>query len=345
MPPTNSLAAYFPAAQGLTRAVPGSQLMSPDDYTQLPLEPASGTAPVDPYVANAVLQDRLKSEFEDRLFNAQRTGDVGSVAALQTALGRIGQDQASGPLAQQRQQVNAWNNAQQNAIAQGFRGGVPTQDANGVWGTVSPDPTALQTQAQTAAAAMKTQMPFLQAQAVQQAETERERLKEASTAAREEATRKAEQQRTSNIMSWLGNHPDLKVTDVNPKTGEMKFATPMQSGTVLKMPAGQQGVKLQQEISRYNQLKNQSPLGSAYHAITGFLGGSSVDAEQKQLEGDFDLQIPGWRNHLLPNGQLVTGVTPTNSGTVRMRAPNGQEMPVSADQVDHYKSLGATVVE
>lgn len=35
---------------------------------------------------------------------------------------------------------------------------------------------------------------------------------------------------------------------------------------------------------------------------------------------------------------------PENTGTVRMRAPNGQEKDVSADQVEHYKSKGATVI-
>lgn len=33
-----------------------------------------------------------------------------------------------------------------------------------------------------------------------------------------------------------------------------------------------------------------------------------------------------------------------NSGTILMRAPNGQVSPVPVDQVDHYKSRGATVV-
>jgi hypothetical protein len=36
---------------------------------------------------------------------------------------------------------------------------------------------------------------------------------------------------------------------------------------------------------------------------------------------------------------------PTTSGTIRMRAPNGQESDVAADQVDHYKQLGATVIK
>jgi hypothetical protein len=38
------------------------------------------------------------------------------------------------------------------------------------------------------------------------------------------------------------------------------------------------------------------------------------------------------------------GTQQQSSGTVTMRAPNGQTKQVSADQVDHYKSMGATVV-
>jgi hypothetical protein len=36
---------------------------------------------------------------------------------------------------------------------------------------------------------------------------------------------------------------------------------------------------------------------------------------------------------------------PPGGGTIRMRAPNGQEQDVSPDQVDHYKSRGAIVVK
>jgi len=35
---------------------------------------------------------------------------------------------------------------------------------------------------------------------------------------------------------------------------------------------------------------------------------------------------------------------PKPDGTVIMKAPNGQTKAVSADQVDHYKAQGATVV-
>lgn len=41
---------------------------------------------------------------------------------------------------------------------------------------------------------------------------------------------------------------------------------------------------------------------------------------------------------------VVGGVPGTDNPTVKMRAPNGQIQPVPADQVDHYKSLGAVVV-
>lgn len=39
------------------------------------------------------------------------------------------------------------------------------------------------------------------------------------------------------------------------------------------------------------------------------------------------------------------GLTPTLGGTVRMRAPNGQEQDVPAREVEHYRAQGAVVVE
>ncbi len=53
------------------------------------------------------------------------------------------------------------------------------------------------------------------------------------------------------------------------------------------------------------------------------------------------------RNTVLQD-ERKSGVVPPppgSSGTVNMKAPNGQVSPVPADQVEHYKSLGATVVQ
>lgn len=92
---------YAQAVDGLTRIrpVPGSALLNPEDMTQPGL--AGGVAPKDPSLINYSYQDRLQSEMEDRLFNAQRTGDGPESAAIAGLMGRNAHEMATGPIGSQ----------------------------------------------------------------------------------------------------------------------------------------------------------------------------------------------------------------------------------------------------
>jgi hypothetical protein len=63
----------------------------------------------------------------------------------------------------------------------------------------------------------------------------------------------------------------------------------------------------------------------------------------KQLDA-FDNQVKLLRKGV-PKTPRVVKEESAGSGTVTMKAPNGQTKQVSADQVEHFKSLGATVVQ
>jgi hypothetical protein len=55
----------------------------------------------------------------------------------------------------------------------------------------------------------------------------------------------------------------------------------------------------------------------------------------------YQAQIADIQKRLGGNGTQSGGA----GGTVKMKAPNGMVKEVTPDQVEHYKSLGATVVE
>jgi len=75
-----------------------------------------------------------------------------------------------------------------------------------------------------------------------------------------------------------------------------------------------------------------------------------LQQDMKNRMDSFDDQIDDLRDRIKAVGSNGTPPLPKlNSqgagATVKMRAPNGQEKDVPADQVDHYKSKGATVVQ
>lgn len=70
------------------------------------------------------------------------------------------------------------------------------------------------------------------------------------------------------------------------------------------------------------------------------------------LQNAYDLWVqrkqltPQQKQDMLKTAEAIAGTysEPTTGGTVKMKAPNGQTQDVPADQVDHYKALGATVI-
>jgi len=68
--------------------------------------------------------------------------------------------------------------------------------------------------------------------------------------------------------------------------------------------------------------------------------------DMENRKGSLDEELDAVRGQI-KGGQKMTGPpSPSGAkGTVKMRAPNGQTKDVPTDRVEHYKSLGATVVQ
>lgn len=100
----------------------------------------------------------------------------------------------------------------------------------------------------------------------------------------------------------------------------------------------------------FNENASPQQLQSAIK-ITGRLLGGKINALADQYKrgtyerGSQRLITPESQTVLdkLAGGAPSTGM-PAKAGTVNMRAPNGTVQPVPADQVEHYKQRGATVV-
>lgn len=111
--------------QGVTKSIPGSALMSPDE-----LNMDASTAPLGDVQSTLYgYKDRLASETADRLMAAQRAGDTNEVTALSGFLGRNKQDITEDPLSQQNAQTEDISKQNQEANMLGFTGASPAQSA------------------------------------------------------------------------------------------------------------------------------------------------------------------------------------------------------------------------
>lgn len=114
-----------------------------------------------------------------------------------------------------------------------------------------------------------------------------------------------------------------------------------------------------QGLNRINtaEIGVASNAGSLFQNIAGWLGkkaeGQPIPASVQKDMIDFAgiLEKAAYKKyqagHKSVNDLYGTKIPEllTGPATVRMRAPTGQETDVAPDQVDHYKSLGATVVK
>jgi hypothetical protein len=117
------------------------------------------------------------------------------------------------------------------------------------------------------------------------------------------------------------------------------------------------GVVTEKEAEQYISGLNSSRQGirdSALDETMKLLSGKVGGVFQKYKTGTGqDLPVDQYfdapTQKRLQRFGMVQASTPAASAsgaqTVTMRAPNGQTQPVSADQVEHYKSLGAVVVK
>jgi len=125
-----------------------------------------------------------------------------------------------------------------------------------------------------------------------------------------------------------------------------------------------------QALKNMNALMKQDTPASNYAFLMNFIGmsyegvrGARLNRAEIEraamtralpdaLQNSYDLWVqrkqltPQQKQEMLKTAEAIAGTySETNaSGTVNMKSPNGQIKPVPADQVDHYKALGATVV-
>lgn len=92
----------------------------------------------------------------------------------------------------------------------------------------------------------------------------------------------------------------------------------------------------------YDRILSSATNPTAFKQVVGVL----KQEMNNRIQG-FSAEIGSRRQAIGNRGQLPT--TPQSGGatggTVRMRAPNGQTRDVPSDQVEHFKSLGAVVVQ
>jgi hypothetical protein len=112
-------------------------------------------------------------------------------------------------------------------------------------------------------------------------------------------------------------------------------------------------------VKRVNmaEISSYGGAGSALDRIQGFLGkqasGASIPANVLDDMDSLHQAIAGNAQNTYANKLKNVNATygshfePVNmgGGTVKMKAPNGQIKDVSPDEVEHYKSKGATVVQ
>lgn len=86
----------------------------------------------------------------------------------------------------------------------------------------------------------------------------------------------------------------------------------------------------------------------AHQQINGDFGFKDLNASLTEVQRLINYRVSAF-NDLTPTTVASPGTAgsamPPTSGTVQMKAPDGTIKPVAADQVEHYKSLGATVVQ
>jgi hypothetical protein len=86
---------------------------------------------------------------------------------------------------------------------------------------------------------------------------------------------------------------------------------------------------------RFDELEHKWKNAAPSKAYEAPLPGVSAEAKAARAELDPDYA---------KRSKQIAPATDNASGTVKMRAPNGDESDVPADQVEYYKSKGATVV-
>jgi hypothetical protein len=118
--------------------------------------------------------------------------------------------------------------------------------------------------------------------------------------------------------------------DVRQSIGKMRAALGYTSSAAMRAHTGRTSHEIYEDFkARLGANQDWSALRGAIDETQGMLGDYAQSASDKNIRA-----IRGGNN--LP--------PPPSSGTVNMKAPNGQVKPVPADQVEHFKSLGATVV-
>jgi hypothetical protein len=88
-------------------------------------------------------------------------------------------------------------------------------------------------------------------------------------------------------------------------------------------------------------------LSLAQKNLSGDWSEATLKAMTKQSRQNLQIRANSMRNVGVAGASEGNPYAPPSpsAGTVTMRAPNGQTQPVPSDQVEHYKSLGATVVK
>lgn len=89
--------------------------------------------------------------------------------------------------------------------------------------------------------------------------------------------------------------------------------------------------------NRIGKLKDGQPLDPKLQSDLSDLSGLLEKSARKKYEAGFNATT---KRYNLSDETAI----PDRNASVKMKAPNGQISTVSADQVDHFKSLGATVV-
>jgi hypothetical protein len=139
--------------------------------------------------------------------------------------------------------------------------------------------------------------------------------------------------------------------------GLNKFDAPAINGLLNKVGFQIGGKQITDVQQLQHLLGPEIGLAMGAGALSDMRQQAGIDATNLNLSGPNFLDTMGrMQNFLAGRKQMLLrqmgiygqpGANPANpaaTGTVKMKAPNGQISPVPADQVEHYKSLGAVVV-
>lgn len=322
---------YLQALQGLNynRALPGSALAGPDDFTQpatisvtrgSDIDPGA-TSQIDPAVAAYVLKQKRAGELMDPRF-------LGSPTAARTGADLAG-DIASSPITAQRPQVDAINKANQQAMLAGFLGAKPTRTGTDPGGTPfysaeAQAPAAQEALAGRQAAYAKAQAPIEEARIKAGGE-----LAVAKTRAQQLAEQNQMlmnlfrgQQGPGGVSGGPGLTPGTELS-----IGGARVKVPQAEPAAATAADAKELADVRQKIAA---LQTQGPM----QQLGNYLGGRPT-SERLTLLNQRKTELEG-----RISGKPAVGATPGGQ-PVDMIAPDGRELSVPQEKVQELLTAGA----